>query len=252
MIEPTLDCQHVDELDAAFALGAVEPNERDSIVEHLAVCGEPHAGLRAMIDTADTLAMRLDPVQPRPRLRDRLMTSIAATPQDHRPPATVRAPRPVVEAEPRRSGWFTWLSPGAARGLAAVSLGVVLALGAWNVTLQGRVSESDQVAAALASAESVHRVSGEAGSGLVMETPEGSMFVGFDLAAPPDGRIYELWLLDENGVASATGVLTGGDEIALVALEHDAGGFATFAVTVESERVAQPSGAPVMVGALSG
>ena len=41
------------------------------------------------------------------------------------------------------------------------------------------------------------------------------------------------------------------DAIAVVAVDRDLAGFATFAVTVEAQRVAAPTGAPVMVGQLN-
>ena len=99
-----LDCAAVDELTAAYALGAVDPAEDRAISEHLATCNEPHDDARAVLDGAATVAASLEPVSPSAGLRDRLMASVASTPQDHRAPAA-RADQPLPIEEPRRPWW---------------------------------------------------------------------------------------------------------------------------------------------------
>lgn len=75
-----MTCEQVDELGAAFALHAVEPEERLAIQAHLETCSEPHADAR---ETALVLGkLGVDPISPRPELRDRLMSTIAVVPQE--------------------------------------------------------------------------------------------------------------------------------------------------------------------------
>lgn len=238
-----LSCAQVDELGAAYLLRAVDPEEERLVAEHLASCREPHPELRDGV-SGELLAMSLEPVEPRPELRERLMASVARTPQDHRPA--------VVAAPPSRRGMFDWLSNGLARGLAAAAVVAVIALGAWNIGLQGELRDTQAVARAVADAEAVHSLTGEAGRGLLLDTGSGAAFVASDLAALPSDRVYEAWLIPAEGAPVAAGVFRPGDGPILVPLDHALDGFATFALTVERERVDAPTGDPVLAFPISG
>jgi anti-sigma-K factor RskA len=249
-----LDCDAADELGAAFALGALDTGEAGAVADHLATCAEPHVELRSMLGAEQALALSRDPVAPSRGLRDRLMSTVARTTQDHVPAPAPRAPRPD-RAE--RRGWLDWISPRVARPLAVAAIVAVAAVAGWNVTLQSQVAERDRalraVAAAISGGETAIRVDGSAGRGYLVETPgSGAALVVADLGALPADRLYELWLLDAGGTPVAVGTFTpGGDAVAVVALERDLSGFATFAVTVEPRRLDAPTGDVVMEGHLS-
>jgi anti-sigma-K factor RskA len=247
-----LDHAAVDELGAAFALGAIEPDELRAVIEHLESCPEPHAELRSFLGAGDVLAASLEPVAPSTGLRDRLMGTIAATPQE-----AVRMPTPVAPSavERRRGGLLDWLSPNLARSLAAVAVVVAIAFGIWNVSLQGQVSQRDQalraVAQAIASGQTAFRVSGTGGSGYVIAGKSGTAsFVGANLAPLKANQIYELWLIGADNKPVAVGTLTPSDAVAVVPLERGISGFAVFAVTAESHRVDAPTSQPVMTANL--
>lgn len=243
-----LDCGAVDELGAAFALGALEPDEARAIAEHLASCPEPHAELRALLGAGAALALALEPVPPSAGLRQRLMATIERTPQDRR----AGEPQP-----PARRGWLDWISPRVARPVAVAAVVSLVAIGAWNVGLQSQLADRDRalraVAAAISGGEAVFRVDGSAGRGYVVETPgTGAALVIADAAALPADRLYELWLLDADGAAVAVGTFTpSGAAVAVIAVDRDLAGYATFAVTVEAERVDAPTTTPVILGDLT-
>lgn len=248
-----LDCQAVDELDAALALGAVTSDEARAAMDHLASCEQPHEGLRELLGVSEALAMGLDPVIPDPRLRGRVMASIERTAQEH------RAPQPIA-ARPQRArerGLLGWLSPRIARPLAVAAVVALLAIAGWNLSLQSQIADRDRalraVAAAISGGEVAFRVDGSAGRGYVVETPgTGAALVIGDLASLPSDRLYELWLLDAAGTPVAVGTFRpGSDPLVIVRLDRDLSGFATFAVTVEAERVDAPTSAPVVVGDLT-
>lgn len=242
-----LDCQAIDELDAALALGAVEADEARAIAAHLATCAEPHAQLRAFAGAGEVLMMSNDPVTPSPVVRDRLMATVARTAQEHRPTPERGSPR----------GWFDWLSPRVARPLAVAAVVAFVAVGAWNVALQSQIGERDRalraVAAAISGGEVAFRVDGSAGRGYLVDTPgNGAALVIADLEAIGADQLYELWLLDAAGAPVAVGTFRpSGDAVAVVTLDRDLTGYATFAVTVEAQRVAAPTGEPVMIGELT-
>lgn len=246
--EPRLDCAGVDELDAAFAVDAVSADERRAVVAHLETCQRLHVELRTLLGIGLMLASALEPVDPSPTLRERLMASVAASAQEHRPAGTSpEAPR--AAAAPLR-GWLDWLTPGVARGVAAVGFAAALILAVWNVGLQAQVSDAQRIQAAIADARAVYPVTGEAGQGLLLDTPEGPLFLAARLDEPPVGSLYELWLIDAEGNPVDAGIIVETDDVALVPLEGELSDFATFAMTVEEERVEAPTSTPVMVASI--
>lgn len=242
-----LRCADVDELAAAYALGAVPPDEERAISEHLAACAEPHADARDLVGAASVLPAAVEPVTPSPALRARLMTTIAETPQDHRA-ATVPNP-PGATRAPSRPWWR--LAPLPA-GLAAVGLAAVIGLGAWNVNLNQRLAARDAALRAVATADAAYAVAGSAGSGWVLEADGRAIFLADSLAALPTDRIYELWLIGPDGDPVDVGIVTAADGLTLVELERELGPATTFAVTIEAERVDSPTSEPVLVAALEG
>ena len=114
-----ISCEQVDELAGGYALGAVDPEEDRSMSEHLASCDQPHIEARDLIGAGAALAASTGDVAPSPGLRDRLMTTVTETPQEHRP-MTAAATTPVAaDSEPRRPWWQ--LQP-VAMGIAATAV----------------------------------------------------------------------------------------------------------------------------------
>lgn len=243
-----MNCEDVDQLAAAYALGSVEPDEERAVSEHLATCPSSHTNARDLLAAGSLLPMTAEAVTPSSALRARLMATVAETPQDHREPAPPMAVHRVA-GSPARPWWR--LAPLQA-GLAAVGLAAVVGLGAWNVNLNQRLAERDTVLRAVASASAAHQVSGTAGSGWVLETDGRAVFLAESLSELPDGRIYELWLIGPEGDPVDVGTLASTEGLAIIELERELGTATTFAVTVEAERVSSPTGDPVLVATLEG
>jgi anti-sigma-K factor RskA len=256
MSDEEMTCENVEELSAAFALGALDPDEEAAVRAHLLDCQEEHLELREALGAGVVMTESLEPVAPSGALRDRLMTTIERTPQAPRaavnPPATAATAATVA-----RRGWLDWLSPRVARPVAVAAVAALVAIGAWNLSLQSQLGQRDAalraVANAISSGQAAFRVEGDAGRGYVVETPgEGAALVVADLARLPADRLYELWLIDPAGTPVAVGTIISTDgAVAVVPLERDLTGFTIFAVTVEAERVAAPSNNDlVIVGGL--
>jgi anti-sigma-K factor RskA len=241
-----MTCERLDELAAAYALGAVPADEERAMSEHLATCDEPHEEARELIGAAGLLPAALSPVAPSAALRERLMATVAATPQDHRRPAPGVAPG---RTEPRRPWWQLGSLPTA---LAAVALAAAVGLGAWNLDLARQLADRDDALRAVASADAAYAVTGSAGSGWVLETDGQAIFLVDALADLPADRLYELWLIGPEGEPVAVGTLTDTDGVAFATLERSLGSATTFAVTVEAERVDSPTTDPVLVASLEG
>lgn len=242
--------RHIDELAAALALGAVDADEARAAREHMDTCAEPHAELRSFLGADAVLAAGLDPVEPSPALRDRLMGSIATTPQAAAPQPE---PSPGAGAEPRRS-WLDWLSPQVARPLALAGVAAAIVLAVVSISLSGQLTERDQalgqVADAISGGQVAHRVEGDAGRGYVVDTPgTGSSFVVADVGALDANQLYELWLIGADGTPVDVGTFRpSGEAVAVIPVEQDLAGFDVFAVTVETERAESPTLPIVMAG----
>ena len=251
-----MSCRELDELAAAYALGAVQPDEERAVSQHLATCAAPHAEARELIGAAAFVPAGLEPVAPSAALRARLMATVAATPQEHpgadAPRALPATASHQVAREPielRRRWWEMRALPAA---LAAAALAAAVGLGAWNLNLSRELAARDAALRAVASADAAYAVTGSAGAGWVLDTDEGAIFLADELAALPADRIYELWLIGADGAPVAVGTLTDTEGVGLVELERDLAGATTFAITVEAERVEAPTSEPVLVATLEG
>jgi len=242
-----LDCATVDEIAAAYGLGAVDARESAAVEHHLDACSQPHAEARELIAAASLVPELLPPVAPSPGLRGRLMATVAETPQEHRL-AEPRRPGPIAPMESSRRPW--WQFAPLPSAIAAVALAAAVGLGALGLSLNARLAEREAALRAVASADAAYVVEGEAGRGWVIQSGDQALFMADGLAELAAGQLYEFWLIDAEGDAVAAGTLTDTDGVALVTLERDLEGATTFAVTVETERVDQSVNDPVMVAAL--
>jgi anti-sigma-K factor RskA len=240
-----MTCAAVDELAGAYALGAVEADEERAISEHLATCDQPHHEARELVGAGATLDLAEATITPSAALRERLMATVEAMPQEHRPPAVTPAPEP----EPRRAWWQ--LQPVMA-GITAVALIAAIGFGIWGINLNGQLAEREDALRAVANADAAFSVEGTAGAGWVIESGDVAHFVAENLAELPADHIYELWLLDASGAPTAVGTVEDPDDLVVVTLEHDLAGAATFAVTVEQQRVDAPTSDPVLIASLEG
>ncbi len=237
-----LACDAVDELAGAWALGALSADEDAAIAEHLATCDRPHQELHDGAGVADLLAAALPEETPSPALRARIMRSLD-TPARR---ADV-APEPVALRRGRRS----WLPP-----LAALAAAAALVLAAWNVQLRSEGQRLDaslaQLAHAVASGRAAYRATGSTGTGYVIDAPTPVLVAS--LPSPPQGRLYEMWLIDSAGKPVAVGTFDSGTQgkLTVVQLEHPLRGYSTFAITVEARRLDAPSGKPVLAATLPG
>lgn len=223
-------------LAAAWALDALEEDERAAFEERLRTRPEERADADALRETASRLA---GAVPPPPRMRASILAAIATTPQegahrqdglrqeglrrdDHlkdahrrdaapaaRPPAP-QAPRVVdlaVEREKRR-GPSRWSVLVAAAGIvvAAVGVGVGVTSGpeaapVLSAEQQARAEVGDLLTAPGAR---ISTVTASGGGTATLVLAEGRLGVlTADLPAPGTGQGYQLWLATGEDIASA-------------------------------------------------
>jgi anti-sigma-K factor RskA len=257
-----LTCDEAEELAALCVLDMLTPQEAAPVHAHLAGCDQPHTDITRAAEAAGALALSVEPVQPPGQLRDRLMAAVAATPQVPDPldadDTVAAAPRNVIALERgRRRARGIWI------GLAAAAV-IALLLGAWNLSLQRQLSDTDQqlalvrqaVAAAADPASQVASITGTEVapgiSGIAVVPASGTGYLLLEgLPALAGDQVYQAWYLAGGAPTSAGLMDPSGTGISVLAGVDPVAGTDTIALTVEpAGGVPQPTGAVVAAGTL--
>jgi anti-sigma factor RsiW len=216
-----LHCGEVEDLAAAFVLGALEPAEAGAVRAHLAACPEPHPEMAELGSVVPALFESVEPVEPPAALKSRILAAAGADMQRERMPAaapqratdTQRAWTPAADTRPasdaQRGGWANLFRRPVWAGVAMAAVIAAVAIGVGYVGLRQQVDDltayRNAVAAVLtdASKPGASLVNlGEGGAGV---GPGGFAAVGQDASVklvmhdlPPTtgAQVYEAWILD--------------------------------------------------------
>jgi anti-sigma factor RsiW len=205
------------DLTPAYALDALDADERSRYEEHLAQCEQCRTELASFAETATALAYAVDAPAPPPQLRDRIL-------------ANARAERPnVVPLRPR------WAVPAAVT--AAVAVAATIALAVWAAALSGRLDRerdarsAEQRVAAILGSPNARAFA--AGRSKVVVTPSGdAALVVARLQPARTGMTYEAWVAS-GGAPRPAGTFDAGRNVTAVALDRPVPRGATVMVTEE-------------------
>jgi anti-sigma-K factor RskA len=268
-----VNCDQAEELIGAYAVDALPDDEAAEFRAHIATCADHATRAREMRAFAATLADTVDPIAPPPRLRDRVLTAVAAEPQldaqgaqpspavrtrGAQPPPAVRTrgaqPPPAVDVADRGRilRWpFQRLSPMQAWG--ALAAAVIAGLLAWNIVLQTG-GESDAERYAIANADAVAPLlAGDepVGTVLYFEGDRKAAVIADRIPAIDDTQTYQMWAIAD-GAPTSIGLMspdTAGRADAIV--DFDTSQSDTFAITVEPAGGSeQPTSDPVFVATI--
>jgi anti-sigma-K factor RskA len=204
----------IHELSAAYALDALDPNERGEFEEHLAECQACRDTVADFREAAALLAYEANMPAPPPTLRRRILE------------AAKRERRNVVPLRPR------WALPAAAT-VAAVAACAAIGLGIWAASLNSRLGSRPEAI----------DLEGARGSLILTKSGDGTLVLD-SLAAAPTGKTYEAWVI-EAGAPRRAGLFSGGGRIAFVLTRKVPDG-AVVAVTLEDAPGAEaPTGKPL-------
>ncbi|MFC0249596.1 anti-sigma factor domain-containing protein [Citricoccus parietis] len=262
------------ELLAAWALDAVDEDDRRAIEQQLGSDPELRARADALNSTVARLAVST-PAEPPADLRDRVLSAVAGTGQDARPAADGDA-SPAAGSGTTGSGVGTeragvadldghrarrrptarrwWVGAVSAAAAAAVAVAVVVSQ-PWAPT--GGVTEGDQLTAI----EQILQVDGAerlespvtgGGEVEVARAPSGeTVLAARGLPAPAEGRDYQMWTIQGEAAPQPAGLLEVQDGLALVRMQ-DVPADAALAVTVEPAGGSEaPTTDPIVVLASS-
>lgn len=207
-------------LSGAYAVDALDEIERRRFETHLTECADCRAEVTSLREAA-ALLPAISEQSPAPPVRDRVLAEIAA----------VRPLPPLLssaDGSARRHGLARFL---VAAALIVLIAGTVVAVHPWHH--DARTSVASQV---LSAGDAVSREVALKGGGsvtLVRSHELGrAILLTHDIAAPPAGRTYQLWLQDPQGHMHPAGLVDAGGTRTVV-LSGDAADATGAGITVE-------------------
>jgi Anti-sigma-K factor rskA/Putative zinc-finger len=218
----TMDEIH--DLVAAYAVDALDDPERAEYEAHLADCADCQEELATLSEAAASLAETVS-VTPSPDLKERVMTAIAT---GH--------PAEVIALDSRRRKPMGWGLVAVAASVLVVSVGLIVSnIGGQDGDISGVLAAPDAVEVDLDSTVGAARF-------VYSESLGQGVFTGSDLDLPEEDRVYELWLIDDDGPAAAGAFRPESPEQATVLVEGIEPGL-TLAMTEEPEAgLPEPTG----------
>ena len=233
----------IHELTAGYALDALDPDERDEYERHLAGCGRCQEELAAFWEVTGALALASNGPAPPPGLRERILEAARAE-----PPSTVAPTDTVVSLDDARRR----RRPPILAAVAAIAAVVAIGLGIYAISLNNQL---DDTRSALASQEDVARVLADpsatsvsmaSGSGRLVVANDGSaVLVLDDLAAAPEGKTYQAWVVEGKTPAPA-GTFSESGGRAVVPIPQPVPDGAVVAVTIEAAGGAETPTLPIL------
>lgn len=258
MSSPNQESVHA--LSGAYAVDALEDDERAAFERHLERCEDCQHEVASLREAAALMSYDVA-ISPPPGLRDRLLADVAQV----RPLPPVTARREAAEPEEAAvvAGGATVLPFRrrlGTRARVAAAAAVVVVLGAVGVTASQpwAADEAPPVAAervlSSSDAQAVTQRFPDGSSATVTRSPSAGLAVlqTRDMADPPSERVFELWLLDSAGTAVPAGVMTSGGDKTVV-LDGDAAEATAVAITEEPTGGSQqPTSDPIAMFDLEG
>ncbi len=241
--------QEAEVLAAALSVGSLDAEEQSGLQLHLSGCAGCRRVAGEYMEAAARLPLALEPVQPSPELRGRLMRAVYAE--------ATQAGERTARAQP--APWWRrfWQAMPASRGLTTVAAAVavaLVALSSWAV-LNRQNGAPAPVAVALAATPSAPHASAQLtyqrGGNEAVLTASGLPSPGRVSAG---GSVYEVWLIRADGSAVAAAYLSHDPDGTWSAAVHgDLTAYSAVAATAEPAGGSpSPTGARVIQGSISG
>jgi anti-sigma-K factor RskA len=189
--------EDVHALVAAYALNALDAQERADFEAHLAACEACRDDVAELADVAAQLGTGVA-AEPTPALRQRVLDAVSRTPQDGTSDqSTVPVELDSRRRQPRRIARVALI---AASALVLATVGVATA-NSWQERSEYAAMERE--AMMVASAPDAHSMDLDLGASHVVVSDRMSAVVamGQGAPAPEDGMEYQLWLLMSDGSA---------------------------------------------------
>lgn len=200
-------------LTGPYVLNALPEDERIGFEAHLADCQSCSAEVAELREAANKLGTAVA-TEPPPALKARVLAEIATTRQLH---PLVKPATPVAPAKRKGFSRRSFFSLAAA-GLAVAGAGGI-AIDQYRDN--SRTTKQNEELAALLSEPDAQTVRGNVkggGQAAVVMSPskDRAIVVLHDLPKLPDGKTYQLWLMDKSRTMHSAGLTSSGDHNKLI------------------------------------
>lgn len=242
-------------LTGAYAVDALDADERARFEAHLATCADCREEVASLQEAAALLGT--DPVEPPSSVRDSILAGIASI-RPLPPETTPVAPVGRDELAARRTRRSLAQRLARTPLLVAAAAVLLLAVGTalvrpWADDAPDReeVSAIDRVLTAADATSVVQEFPDGARATVTVSRSEGRAVIQTtDMALAPEGKVYELWLQQPNGAMVPAGLMP--DEADNeVLLEGDASSAKAVGITIEPDGGSElPTTTPIAVLAL--
>jgi anti-sigma-K factor RskA len=204
------------ELTTAYALHALDAEERARYEAHLAQCERCRSELAELTESAAALAWAVEPAAPSPALRARILEAAGGG---------------GANVVPFRRRVRAWQAAAAVAACAAIGLGV------WAAMLDHRGSTL--------AISAIVPLSGHPGM-IELAPNREAVLVVERLPAAPAGKTYEAWVIPHGGAPHRAGTFAGGGPMTMLKLGMRVPRDAVVAATLErSGGVDAPTTAPM-------
>jgi anti-sigma-K factor RskA len=211
-------------LSGAYAVDALDDIERAAFERHLAGCPDCRAEVAELREAAGMIAETTTATPP-PELRDKVLAGIGS----------IRPLPPEVPAPTARRRRTVRLLVAAAAAVVLVGAGTVAWQQPWQDESSQVPSVADQVRnAADAKSTSLDFPGGAQATVIHADSLDKAVIVTDDMPAPPNGRVYQLWL-DQPGQGMVPAGVMPVRADQTVVLEGDAATALAAGITVEPE-----------------
>lgn len=249
-LEGSYGWNDVHALSGAYAVDALDDDERARFEEHLLRCPDCRAEVDSLREAAATLAV--EPVQPSADLRDRVLAGIESV--RPLPPLADIGRAEVVTLTSRRRVHLPRTSLlVAAVAVLLVAVGGVLWARPWSADDQTalQTTATERVLEADDATRFTQRFDDGSQATVVVSRSEGrAVILTEGMALAPEGKVYELWLQTPKGAMEPAGLMPD-DDNATVLLDGDASRATGVGITVEPDGGSpEPTSDPIAYFAL--
>ncbi|MEV0322554.1 anti-sigma factor [Streptomyces sp. NPDC050658] len=193
-------------LTGAYALDALDDEERAAFERHLRTCESCAEEVRGLAATAEILG-RAVAAPPPPHLKQRVMREITGMPQE--PPRTGpdAAPPTVAVRRRRAPQWALAACLAAAVGLGATAWWQHERADQARQEARAAQRQADRITRVLAAPDATvspaELAGGARGSVIVSHDVDRAVFTASGMARPPGGKVYQLWFAADGRMRSA-------------------------------------------------
>jgi anti-sigma-K factor RskA len=243
-----MNCHEFEELSGAYVLGAVTPEERELMEEHIAECPDCAQIVRELQLSVNALPLSVPMIEPSAALKERILASIQPeSTAIARPVQSVGRKSPVSRPRSHWQRWSTQLLAAAALILFILLSGMT----AWNIALQQQVSSLTMNTSPMNyPLRSTNVNAGVTGSLECFSKQHVCILTMRGLPSLEGTKVYQGWLL-QGKQPTSIGLLNVHDGVASVDFQGNLGDYNATAVSVEPGPLASkdaPRGQIIAIG----